>query len=556
MPGMAVSLLAALVLAACGGGGSDGGNSGSGGNGSDPGTGGGTPGTGKHALTLQLKGLPAGASVPLTYGSQTVNWSGSAGLTIDPANHYTVSLGRPALSESSQYLTSCAFAEPLRGTLQSDGSLLVALNADATQVVQCSRQAFAVLSLLKENGPRAETGLRLMLMQADGSQGRWLPGDVGISRSGSSAEGNKALLLNNEILLSGRDADRNSATGYELRATDGTLAGLRLVKDINTTQSDDISSRPTNFHRLADKVYFIASPLGSLGTTRLFVSDGTEQGTQVVSLGGAELQRVGKTAVAGGRLYFDAKNMVYMIDPKTAEPVALDRKLSGELYVLGESVFFQTSDRKYWLHDGTTLSQQEFPPAIPSLGRVMGLDGLLYFSASASGNDYQLWQSDGTVAGTTVVPIHPSGSPSPQMVGVFKGALYFWATDGAQTGLWKLAGKQAKPEFLAAAQRIDGWSVLQDRVVFLSDNNTLWSSDGSRAGTQILKNSAGRSFKTKIRPIVVSEQQALLSVHEDAGQDHADIYLSNGTPEGTVQVKDTYGNPFQIYSERMNAVAQ
>ena len=81
-----------------------------------------------------------------------------------------------------------------------------------------------------------------------------------------------------------------------------------------------------------------------------------------------------------------------------------------------------------------------------SPGAVTNFNGTLYFSANDGTHGYELWKSDGTAAGTTIVKdIAPlATSSSRQSLTALNGALYFNANDGTHGyELWKSDGTAA-----------------------------------------------------------------------------------------------------------------
>jgi ELWxxDGT repeat protein len=80
-----------------------------------------------------------------------------------------------------------------------------------------------------------------------------------------------------------------------------------------------------------------------------------------------------------------------------------------------------------------------------SLNSLTDVNGTLFFRASDGSTGYELWKSDGTQAGTSLVKdIWPnSSSSSPNNFIAVNGTLFFSANDGLTgTELWKSDGTQ------------------------------------------------------------------------------------------------------------------
>ena len=155
------------------------------------------------------------------------------------------------------------------------------------------------------------------------------------------------------------------------------------------------------------------------------------------------------------------------------------------------------------------LVQDVYPGADSTWGSSPGLargailpDGYLYFAADASGFGSELWRTDGTDLGTTLVrDINPGQYYStPEQLVVLGSALIFRANDGLHdTELWKSDGT---PEgTVLITDLVDGsgpsnpWSltVFGGAVYFAAGNypnptgTELWKTDGTAAGTVLVK---------------------------------------------------------------------
>ena len=77
---------------------------------------------------------------------------------------------------------------------------------------------------------------------------------------------------------------------------------------------------------------------------------------------------------------------------------------------------------------------------------MTNLNGTLFFAADNL-QGTELWRSDGTLAGTTLVKdINPTGDSVPESLVAFGGALLFSANDGTNGAeLWKSDGRRPAP---------------------------------------------------------------------------------------------------------------
>ena len=218
---------------------------------------------------------------------------------------------------------------------------------------------------------------------------------------------------------------RTEAASEELWKTDGTDAGTVLVKDIYNGVA---SAAPRDLTAFKGRLFFWADgPAGE----ELWSSDGTDAGTTLVKdiNPGPNDASGSKLTVGGNYLYF-----------AVTEP---------------------TYGNELWLTDGTTAGTRLVKEIVPgtSLGAIVTpaqmayANGLLYFAAGGyTPQGQELWQTDGTEAGTVVsADVAPgAGSSSPRNVIAVGDHVYFTASDG-QRGVELWRAPAPPPAWLAAA---------------------------------------------------------------------------------------------------------
>ena len=303
--------------------------------------------------------------------------------------------------------------------------------------------------------------------------------------------------------------------------------GVYLVKDIYPGNSGSITSffRPVVYH---NRLYFWAND--SVHGTELWVSDGTETGTSLV-----------KDFTAGQSdsfpTYFSIINdQGYLgISPLSQE--------SGQLWVSNGT------------ETGTTLIKDIFlgqPPSSPYLGNNLSafatLNQQFYFIAT-TGQQRQLWVSDGTEAGTLPFQeIFPSNLYSlPSYFTVFNDKLYFqvddaihgndlWVTDGSKSGT------QLVKDILPGSRSsiLYYLTVLNNKLLFVA-NSQLWTSDGTEAGTTLVKDifPGGQAFEYYGDPSLIIINNQLYFIAND-GIHGKELWISDGTVTGTRLTKDIF----------------
>ncbi|HBL25905.1 MAG TPA: hypothetical protein DD490_03620, partial [Acidobacteria bacterium] len=164
---------------------------------------------------------------------------------------------------------------------------------------------------------------------------------------------------------------------------------------------------------------------------------------------------------------------------------------------------FHTS-RRVWRTDGTTAGTREIPlPAgIRTFGNATGasLGNVTFFRAS-SGFGAEIWRTDGTAAGTWPV------------TGAETAALGEMATHGG--ALFFLAGTPENPSRLA-----------------------LWRSTGAPGGTQRLRTFGAFGGFSSPAPAELTSLGSLLFFRLDDGESGSELWRTDGTAAGTVQVHD------------------
>src|SRR5262245_1567194 len=351
-------------------------------------------------------------------------------------------------------------------------------------------------------------------------------------------------------------AARDNNHGRELWKTDGTAAGTALVKDINPGRGSSYPEYLTNFN---GTLFFVAND-GSNGT-ELWKSDGTAAGTVLV-----KDIRPGR----GGSYPFN-------------------------LTVIGSTLFFTANDgvngAELWKSDGTTAGTVLVKDIRP--GRASSypqnhtvVNGTLFFTANDGTTGVELWKSDGTVAGTVLVKdIRPGNSPygfplssSPSNLTAVGGQLFFSANDGT-TGreLWKSDGTAAGTVLVKdirpgssygspASSSPDELTVVGDQLFFSANDGTngeeLWKSDGTPAGTVLVKDiRPGSSYGSPAssNPARLAAAGARLCFAANDGANGQELWKSDGTAAGTVLVKDirpgsSYGSPASSNPYELTAV--
>src|SRR5262245_29004860 len=185
----------------------------------------------------------------------------------------------------------------------------------------------------------------------------------------------------------------------------------------------------------------------------------------------------------------------------------------------------------------------------------------LLFSASDGTAGQELWKTDGTAAGTTLVKDINVGAAnsSPLFLTPFNGALYFLATDSTSGAeLWKTdrtaAGtvmvKDINPGAAGSFPLGLGSAVFNGALYFTAADafgSELWKTDGTDAGTvRVSDLVAGAGGSSPFQFTVFNGALYFVAFSAPAPDFDDELWKTDGTNAGTVRVKDI--NPGAVSS--------
>lgn len=367
--------------------------------------------------------------------------------------------------------------------------------------------------------------------------------------------------------------------GYELWKSDGTEAGTILVKDLNPGNGSALIGFPT----VVGNTVFFSAYVQGLGY-ELWKSDGTDSGTLLVKdiEEGSDSSNPTELTAVSGQLFFSAysdtnglelwksdgteagttlvKNINAMPNWHS-EPLFL-ANMNGTLYFIADDGIH---GREPWKSDGTEAGTVMIKDIFS--GNENSMDGYygneqffctqstVYFIANDGIHGRELWKTDGTEAGTTLVrEIYPgifNGFPLGfQDMIVMNDMLYFFTVDPTSNnnwGIWKTDGTETGTVPVRMTCNVDcNWpstnSVLINNNIYFGsysepDGNELWKSDGTEAETNQVKNIhlTGSSLPA---PNVFIRIGETLYFSADEGINGQELWLSDGTENGTMLVHD------------------
>ncbi len=375
---------------------------------------------------------------------------------------------------------------------------------------------------------------------------------------------------------------RTHTSGFELWKTDGTDAGTTLVKDLVPGRNSGLlwpSGTPRSVFVEVNGVVLFPGTDGVHGW-ELWRSDGTAAGTFMLKdiLPGGNGGLINPFArdsytllwvneVSGGLMYFLADDgehgfemwrtdgtaagtfLLQDIQPGRNSAFGFGDYFSLDGATLGSNFYFRAANDstggELWRSDGTSAGTSMVRDILPGPGSsgpsfLTELNGQLLFVAAGRPSDYELWKSDGTSPGTVLVKeITPGFSgywiQSLTRAGnlvYFQMAQYLYRTDGTA------AGTILVHTFYSGGLRMFG--DLGGRLLFLGDDATHgtepWISDGTSGGTLMLKDIAPAGVSGFFQEIAqIDGVEYFLA---DDGVHGTEVWRTDGTPAGTRFVAD------------------
>lgn len=366
-----------------------------------------------------------------------------------------------------------------------------------------------------------------------------------------------ARLTNNNGTLYFIARNKNYQQG--LWKSDGSEAGTVLVKD-------GLGYAPTALGVYNANVYFtIFGDVG--GGTQVWKTNGTPSGNALVTTLGHGQTQTSEFVVMNNKLYFPGRDTrrgaeLFRSDGTTAgttvvkdinvRPGITDGSEPSSLVSINGSVYFTADDGDHggelWKSNGTcagtSMVADIFAGTEYAVSEMTVCGNAIFFEAYDGQHGWELWKSDGTAAGTMMVKdINPQGSSSPMQLTPRGNTLFFfansdqlWQSDGTSAGTVMV--KDINPN--SASEYPRELTVVGSTLFFIADDGTngnqLWTSDGTEAGTAMVKNidPAPQSFNN----YEFAAMGATLFFTMSDGVTGKELWKSDGTADGTARVAD------------------
>ncbi len=387
----------------------------------------------------------------------------------------------------------------------------------------------------------------------------------------------------------------NDGSGDQLWTTDGTVAGTVAVTDLSDSGGDLYDLQSVN-----GALYFLVD--GASFSGQLWTSDGTAAGTVALTGGNVGIDSVSNFTAVGATTFFVASD--YSSTGATTDGLDLWEITGGTASIVTATVPWATGPSdltalngttllfwadggngygdELWESDGTTsgtvmvkdinpgsagayLSGSSETYGVSSgpsgLSQLTVINGEAYFGANDETHGDELWESDGTAAGTALVKdIDPgAASSAPQELTDLNGTLYFVAHDGTGPNqLWESDGSSAGTVLVQSftpAQTFGAdptnLTAIGGTLFFTADDGIdgeqLWSSDGTANGTTMLTDFASSGNNNDANDYfesLLDFNGKLVFVHNDSDYTGGALYQSDGTAAGTIPI---YSGASDVY---------
>ena len=312
--------------------------------------------------------------------------------------------------------------------------------------------------------------------------------------------------------------------GRELWRTDGTTAGTQITRDIRPGFATPFLFT-RGFAKLGSSVIFGADD-GTLGP-EVWISDGTFDGTQLlkeIQFGRNSSNVPSAYTTIGDQVYFEASQQIWRTDGTTSGSERLAPETKATLGSIEESF--------------GEVGPQIFARA----------NGLVFFPADDGENGVELWKSDGTTFGTTLVTdlapgtsitfpgstIETPNSSNPEELTTVGDQVFFRTEPGSQLHVTDGSESGTFPIGSATASQL---TPFLGKLFFAGrtpdSGSELWMSDGTSAGTMIVRDLASGASSSYPDQLTVVGDKLFFVADGGNGQE---LWVSDGTTEGTMEI--------------------
>jgi ELWxxDGT repeat protein len=382
-----------------------------------------------------------------------------------------------------------------------------------------------------------------------------------VAKAGHDEQGYSLLTyitkVGNGIYFAGNN---NAAQAPAIVKSDGTAMGTALVYGLNGTTTD---SNPAALTDINGELYFSTHDIQQY--TDLWKSDGSEAGTSLISKFNEIYEQKEYNSILISSVSKDFLSQLWKSDGTTSGTTMLhDFGYSyyshpTELTPFQNAIYFRslTPSRgvQLWKTDGTvagtvliktiTISGTENQNNFPAYFTPAGSN--LFFIADDVAHGVELWKSDGTESGTTILKDITPGFDRSLLSGytTFNNVLYFIRQDdvNGHSTLWKSDGTSDGTIVVPniAPLKVLEMKVMNNALYFVANdptipnNNALWKMDSTGAVAKVHDIYAGDET---ISFLSVMDNNLYLKINNYHSTNLYELWVSDGTSPGTTKIAD------------------
>ncbi len=381
-------------------------------------------------------------------------------------------------------------------------------------------------------------------------------------------------------------ADDN-VNGVELWITNGTAAGTQIVKDINVGEN---SSNISNLTSTSNFMIFAATD-GSMNYNTLWKSDGTSNGT-------SEIKNINLSQSNNSELYFvELNNLIYFkcgnnsehgIELWKTDGTFQNSSMVSEIFhkyshsygnpnfiSFNNKLIFVGTDgihnNEPFITDGTIQGTKMIKDINPNSSSINNdYDNIpsftkagnnVFFKATNGTNGYEIFKTDGTELGTSMVKDIAQGSSSSisdyTLFMEYNGIFYFRANDLTGEVLWRTDGTEAGTYILKNITLFGSnlyenhiyinntkyHSVFNGFLYFTANDGTgfsIWKTDGTEVGTVKVITMLSSDGSIAVPSIINANSNKLFfTTSFDNSIIANNLWCTDGTQAGTILLYST-----------------
>lgn len=358
-----------------------------------------------------------------------------------------------------------------------------------------------------------------------------------------------------------------------LWGTDGSAVNTNRITGTKTDA--EVTNLYTNLYASNNRIYFNALDnhyniqlWSTDGISSSFIKNvGNESGANSLNdnfqLNGADLPYP-FCSVNNNTYFFTAQNL-WKINENDNTTILIKNGYRGGLATDSNYIYFTAANNELWKTDGTpngTIKIENAHPQYKSdVSQIISFDKKIYFRS----NDNKLWKTDGTEEETKLLKdIKPyftdENFKEKGLSAVANNILFFcgqnqengqelWKTDGTEAGTKLVKDIFPGPSSAIVSGLYGNMVGLNNSLYFIANDGVhgteLWKTDGTEAGTSLLKDITPGAQSSYIVSLTKVGNKLAFLLYDNSARKYV-IWQSDGTIEGTFAVSDDNLNDVTI----------